>query len=192
MALLNKNNQKVKLADGLTEIGLSQVKSEIGGGSGAGEKLLKMNLDTHRADQIHCYLASPESGESYVKSMEDVPTTKEALFSLVTEIVEDYDLNLSYDEAAWEDFDFNNDRTFTFIITPKEDSNFVYEIAPIEGIFNNEIKINSCTNTLFLGFDINRRESDENLSLFIGDFISVLNNDFPFYFVFNQDDFREI
>ena len=190
MTLLNKNNLKVKLADGLTEIGLSQVKSEIGGGSGAGEKLLKMNL-LATIDQPHCYLASPESGESYVGSIEDVPTTKEALFSLITKIVGDYDLNLIVNEEAWEAFDFNSNSTFSFIITPKEDSNFVYEIAPIEGILDNEIKTNSCTNTLILELMIDHREFDKNLALFLGGFENIIKNDPSFYYVCNQDDFIE-
>ena len=56
--MVNKRNLKSGLADGLTEIGLSQVKAEVGSSSSAGHSLEVYAPDS---ESFEAYLLNPET-----------------------------------------------------------------------------------------------------------------------------------
>ena len=95
MVLLNKNNQKVKLADGLTEIGLSQVKSEIGG-SGSSDPtsvVLKYILVSDPEDTGTSYVCDPVNFEQYIGDLGMGETiTQEMVDEFLEKFSKDYNL----------------------------------------------------------------------------------------------------
>ena len=96
--MLNKNNVKVKLADGLTEMGISQVKQEIGGGSGS-DGVLKLYCEENELNGDY-YLVRP-NGEKYVEEGQTV--TLDDTQVILDQICTDYGLEVFESGTGVED-----------------------------------------------------------------------------------------
>lgn len=84
--LVTKNNLKVKLADGLTPFGMSQVKKEIGGSSGGGLNLNPLYCQFDEVNQVE-YLLNPSTKELYNF---DYPDKYDKILEIINQILQDY------------------------------------------------------------------------------------------------------
>ena len=88
--MVNKRNLKSGLADGLTEIGLSQVKAEVGSSSSAGHSL---EVYVPISETFEAYLLNPETKKTYQEELiEHIPMTEEEAIEVINGIASAYDL----------------------------------------------------------------------------------------------------